>query len=451
MRASLAHTKKKSGIRILGVSVFALIFLMTPVKAKAAEELGLMGYGSLITLNDAITRALKNQAEMKRAFARLRKEKALYKGSLSEFLPKLSAEFFGAVSTGEKKTVNYLDAGIEQPLFKGGKIIAGKRKQKARVGGEETELEAAKLDVELGIRILYAQVLLEKESTRIAQGQVRELQTAHERMKRLIDKEILPLYELFRVETLLQRSKHALVKHKESYDYLLDVLIETVGIAQGESLSLEPLSDYAELQSNSEYYLEAARKNDPIYRLWDYKVKEKKFERRELQADRFPHINLTARWNRNDDVFVDTNRAMVGAEVKWNIWDFGRLGSKIQAKEHEMEETKWEGEIKVREHEKEIRKLFHDGRALREKVRLAKTLRRERREIYKNEKTRLIAGERGAGELIDSFIALEEAKINQLMAVTDYRILMARLDRKTAFRSLFDEEYSLYEETDYEE
>ena len=436
MELSLDNTQKRKAFSAAGAAMLSAVLLLHPVSAEAAEELSPAGYGALVTLDDAVMRALKNQAEVKRAFSRLSKEQALYKGSLSEFLPKLSAEFFGAVATGEKKTVSYLDAGIEQPLFKGGKILAGKRKQKARVEGEETKLEEVKYDVELGIRILYAEVLLEKESTRIAQGQVKELQAEHERIKRLTDKEVLPLYELFRLESMLQRSKHALVKHKETYDYLLGVLMEAVSLAEGEALRQEPLTDFAELEENSDVYLDTARRYDPVYRIWDLKTKEKQFEKRELQADRFPEINLTARWNRNDDVFVDTNRAMVGAEVKWDIWNFGRLGSKINAKAHEIEETKWEGEIKVREHEKAIRKLFHEGRTLREKIRLAESLVQERQEIYKNEKTRLIAGELGAGELIDSFIAFEEAKIGRLRAITDYRVLMARLDRLTAFKGI---------------
>lgn len=438
MKSGLERANKKSVFRLLGAVLVGTVLCLASAQAQASEELGASGYGTLVTLDDAVMRALKTEAEVKRAFSRLSKEQALYKGSLSEFLPKLSAEFFGAVSTGEKKTVSYLDAGVEQPLFKGGKILAGKRKQKVRVEGEETKLEEVKLDVELGIRILYAEVLLEKESTRIAQGQVKELQTEHERVKRLTDKEVLPLYELFRLESMLQRSKHALVKHKETYDFLLGVLMDAVNLVEGEALSLDPLTDYSELEEGVEAYLETARRHDPVYRIWDLKTKEKQFEKRELQADRFPEINLTARWNRNDDVFVDTNRAMVGAEVKWDIWDFGRLGSKINAKSHEIEETKWEGEIKVREHEKAIKKLFHEGRALREKIRLADALVRERQEIYKNEKTRLIAGELGAGELIDSFIALEEAKIGRLQAITDYRVLTARLDRLTAFRGVTD-------------
>jgi outer membrane protein TolC len=124
----------------------------------------------------------------------------------------------------------------------------------------------------------------------------------------------------------------------------------------------------------------------------------------------------------------------VGIEGKWNIWDFGRLGSKIRAKEQEIEETKWAEDIRIREHEKEIRRLFHEARALRQKIRMTDAFLKENEESYKNEKTRLVTGGKGAGELLDSFIALEEARSAAVQAVAEYRVQIARLERTRAFK-----------------
>ena len=64
---------------------------------------------------------------------------------------------------------------------------------------------------------------------------------------------------------------------------------------------------------------------------------------------------------------------------------------------------------------------------------ICKTLVRECEELYKNEKTKSVAGERGASQLLDSFVALEEARTQNLEAVTECRILFAKLGRKIAF------------------
>ncbi len=129
--------------------------------------------------------------------------------------------------------MSYLDTGIEQPIFQGGKAVAEKQRQSAVYEIEKLRLEEAKLDLELAVRVLYAQVLAEKELTRIAQGEVKELTAECERIKKLSGKEMMPRLEAFKVEAHLESVKHSLVKHKETYDYLLTVLRETVGVGEG--------------------------------------------------------------------------------------------------------------------------------------------------------------------------------------------------------------------------
>ncbi|OGW81633.1 MAG: hypothetical protein A3G33_08245 [Omnitrophica bacterium RIFCSPLOWO2_12_FULL_44_17] len=437
MNKSFSALSRKSGKlrlqRIAGTLLVISVLFTYSMKAAMADTLTPDQFGSLLTLNEAVTRALKTAQEVKCALARLHKEESLYKGVVAEFFPKLNGEVFSAFATGDKQFVGFLDAGIEQPIFQGGKIIAEKRKQKTVVGREQIKLEQAKLDVELVVRILYVRVLEEKELIRIAQAEVKELSVEYDRIKKLVFEEKLTRSAFFRIQTLFQGAKHNLVKHKERYDYLFEVLKETVGISEGESLDIEPAGDFPEIPDSVSAYLTASREHDPLYKLKDLRVEEKQFEKRALQADRFPHLSVAAKWNRLDDVFADTNRAMLGLVGKWDIWDFGRLGSKIKAKSDEIEETKWEGDLLVREHERQLRETFHDARAMREKIRSVEAVVEERQEIYKNEKTKLITGENGSAELIDSFQALEEAKIEKLETVSDYRVLLANLERKTGF------------------
>jgi outer membrane protein TolC len=207
-----------------------------------------------------------------------------------------------------------------------------------------------------------------------------------------------------------------------------------VGIGEGEVLELQTYGSIQEVESGLESFLGASRETDPVYKEGSLMILAKQQEKRSLQAERFPQLSLSTRWNSVRDVYVDTNRVIVGIEGKWNIWDFGRLGSKIRAKEQEIEETKWAEDIRIREHEKEIRRLFHEARALRQKIRMTDAFLKENEENYKNEKTRLVTGGKGAGELLDSFIALEEARSAAVQAVAEYRVQLARLERTRAFK-----------------
>ena len=425
--------------------------LAASFSAYAAESVVLRPSGAFLSIDEAVTNALKDSSEIKRALARLGKEAALYKGTLAEFFPKLKADVQAGAATGDRTFLSYLDTGIEQPIFQGGKAVAEKKRQSAVFEIEKLRLEEVKLDLELAVRVLYAQVLAEKELTRIAQGEVKELTAECERIKKLSGKEMLPGLEAFKVEAHLESVKHSLVKHKETYDYLLTVLRETVGIGEGEVLELQPYGTIQEVESGLESFLGASRETDPVYKEGSLKILAKQQEKRSLQAERFPKLSLSTRWNSVRDVYVDTNRVIVGIEGKWNIWDFGRLGSKIRAKEQEIEETKWAEDIRIREHEKEIRRLFHEARSLRQKIRMTDAFLKENEENYKNEKTRLVTGGKGAGELLGSFIALEEARSASIQAVAEYRIQMARLERTRAFKSAAIETLPEKSITDLEE
>ena len=407
--------------------------LMAARTGLAVPEVPRENFGSLLTLEQAISKTLQEDAKVKVAIERLEKEKALYKGAQAEFFPKFGTEFFGAVATGQSKTVDYFDAFLEQPIFEGGKAVFNKKKQKVRVENEALRFEEAKLDLNLYVRILYAQVLEEKELTRIAQGEVKELSGASCRASVLFQKEIITRGDVMGVETLLQKAKTDLVTRKESYDYFLALLTETVALGAGESLELEPLSKIPELSEDAGIYLEMSRKSDPLYKRTGLEIQEKEFEKKMLSSERWPTVSLVAKWDLDRDIYVNADRVMAGVTGKWNIWDFGRLNAQVHAKKHEIEAKKWEGVIEIRDHENEIRRIFHEIRAAREKIRLSEALLLEREELYKNEKTKSVAGERGASQLLDSFVALEEARTQNLEAVTECRILFAKLGRKIAF------------------
>jgi hypothetical protein len=76
---------------------------------------------------------------------------------------------------------------------------------------------------------------------------------------------------------------------------------------------------------------------------------------------------------------------------------------------------------------------------------------KENEESYKNEKTRLVTGGKGAGELLDSFIALEEARAAAVQAIAEYRIQMARLERTRDFKPAAPEMPSEKSSLDLEE
>lgn len=394
----------------------------------------LRGSTLFLSLTEAISITKDNHAKVKRALERLLKEEALYEGKRAEFFPKIKTEVYGAFASGDETFLRYSDLAIEQPLFQGGKLRAEKNKQRVRVESKEHKLAEVKLDVELAIRVLYAQILREKELLFFSKRAIQELSEHHARIKKLVEHELISRYALQKVESLLYKGRHSLISHKEIFLYKFKALEEIVELKEGETLELELLRRVPELAPNISYYLEANREYDPDYKVRELTVKEKEFEKKALQAKRWPELNVSARGNSYRDVFVDSNRVMLGITGRWDIFDFGRIKSEIKAKSHEIEEAKWDAEISSKETEREIYFLYHSARIAEKGIWAHEALVREKKEAYKNDKARLLVGEMSQRDILDTFLSLESAKKDLIQARTEYWILLARLGHKTGFK-----------------
>ncbi len=404
------------------------VFLLSGVNSYAGTaELSLQDFGRVTSIDDAISRTIDSSAQVKSAIARLEKEKSLYRGSRAEFFPKLGTEIFAAGATGQKSTVSYFQTTLEQPLFQGGKLFYGKKKQKVRVEAEEIRLQQEKLDLALEVKLIYASALNEKELLRISQNEVREISRSQACFKALYENMIVSAAEINRINSMLASAKEKTVRHKENYDYLMSVLKQVMDIDDSEIIELQPVSELPAIEDSVMEYLDAYRKTNAAYKLTELAVKEKEFEKKIIQADRYPQISLAVKWDVYNDTFVGNNRAMAGIIGKWDIWDFGRVGSKVSAKTHEIEEVKWASRAKILEEEREIYRLFHDARAIRGKIQMFDVQIVELQEYYKNEKVRLIAGQKADAEILDSFLSLENMRISQIEAITDYRAILYKL------------------------
>ncbi|MBI4397807.1 MAG: TolC family protein [Candidatus Omnitrophica bacterium] len=386
-------------------------------------------FGELLTLEEALERSLHGHFGMKGAVARFRKERAILYARRAEFFPKLHAEYYGAFSSNGLKPVGYADLVLEQPLFQGGKSVQEVKRQKARLQINKQKINESRFDIELEIRLIYIQLLREKELIRLAQNQEREISVEKKKFKELVQGGFFAAPKLMHIKTLYEKAKVELVKHKENYDYLVFILKDMTGLTDKETLEIEPRDETLEFSEDVQFYIDRARENDPMYRIKSLEIKEKEFEKKSLEANRWPTLSLTVKGNVLKDEYVDTRRVLAGVEGKWNIFDFGRLGGEIKAKQYETEEIEWEGKLEVQKKERMIRELFHEAKTLKEMVRLRLMEEKEAGAIYKNKRIRIIAGEEAMSSLVDSYIALQEKRMAKIDAVSQLQITLLYLDR----------------------
>jgi len=399
--------------------------------AADAGELPLDRFGRLVTIEEAIDRTVESDAAVRRALVRLQGEKAKLDLKQAQFFPEVKGDTFAGFASGESGRLAFLNVRIEQPLFEGGRRLYEKRKQAVRLQMSESELAITKLNLALEVRLIYSKLLHEKEMVRLIQDVRNQVSVSYEKAKTLFDQALITRAQLIEAEVLNEKTKQALLLHKEKQDYLQEVLSRALGMGPGEALELEPLGELPRLHEAIDDYLRGAH-DDPAYRLQDLRVREKELEKKALGAKRWPSLMLTGGWEVNRDVYVDFNRAVIGLKGSWNIWDFGRLHAQMKAAESEIEEAKWQRIIQAREKEKRVRELFHEARIARGDIALREKFLASRSEDYKNLKTKQIAGETDEKDALSGFLDLESAREAMLEAVTQFRVLAAKLERESA-------------------
>jgi len=87
-----------------------------------------------------------------------------------------------------------------------------------------------------------------------------------------------------------------------------------------------------------------------------------------------------------------------------------------------------EGQIQTGALENKMRKLVSELKVTSGKIELAKSIMKEKKEHYQNQKTRFITDEVSENEVFSSFINMTQSEINVSEALTDYWILWATLE-----------------------
>lgn len=410
------------------ILVIALL-LAHPFSGFAAPEF--VTGGTQLSLEESLSRALKDSAQVKRAQARLEKEEALLKAIKREAFPRLKTELYTAAVNQDRRGVIFWTSEIRLPLFEGGRRVHEKQRRDLQVQEEKLHLEEARREVVYQVKAIYIALLKERELTRLAQEWVRESERLYFAMKELYQKELITREEQFQWEALYKTAQHELLKHKEAMDYGEVLIRELAGVGEGERLGLEPLGEVSPREHNFEILLDAMRKENPVYEISKLRVKQKEEEKKVLRSERFPKLGLSTRFNMARDTFVDQNRFELGVVGSWNIWDFGVLGSELEAKEAEVKEATEEGRILTQALEHEARKLMGDLKVSWGRVEAARSLLQEKKESYQNEKTRLITGEKGEAEIFNAFVTLAQIQMSAVEALTEYRLLEAELEKLT--------------------
>lgn len=414
---------------------FVILLLFLGAKGSfAGAERSVYGVRRL-SLDEVLSRLLQDHTSIRKALIGVAKAQELKKAAAAAAFPEITADAYSAFATGETKGLVYSDVTLRLPLFSGGKYREERKLKDEEIEIQKLRVEEARLLLALEVRKMYYGLLEEKELIRLTRDLRSKLREYTGSMRSLFEKEAITKLELLGAESLLARSEHSLLEHKEKSHFWLSVLKQLLDLNEDERIEFLPVIGLPEPPSLSAGEMDSVLIQSPSLRMGEQTIRVRMHEEKMLKASRWPEISFSSRYNRDRDVFVDTNRFMVGLEARMALWDFGSKSHEIRAKAYEVEEARLALNLEVERKEQEIRRLLAEMRTLHEEIRLRKAEMIEHREAYRNDKAALTAGEKGTTGALGATLNLYGAEERYLKALTAYRVRYAEFLYETGISS----------------
>lgn len=361
--------------------IYIFILLLLPVAATAQEV--------TLTLEKCKDMALQNDPSVRNAHLDVLAAGAQKQEAFSEYFPKVSLNAFGFWSLspllevgikdiiGENELSEVLGALIEsasqqydfspiykalktgyvaslsavQPLYAGGRVVAGNKLASLGVEAARLKQEIALRDNEASVESEYWQVvsLEEKLSTVTVLSQL--LDTLHKDLSSAVQAGLAVQTDLMQLELKQSELKSGMVQLKGGIRLAKMNLLNSIGqdycFLPANADSLKPFIDdivfadrLDDLLPPQEYYIpeEQLAEGMSENQLLDLSVKAKKMEKRMALGEALPTVGVGASYNYSRTINERAN-GTVFAIVQIPISDWGKVSRRVQRMDYQMQKA----------------------------------------------------------------------------------------------------------------
>lgn len=416
-----------------------------PPSASAAE---VVAAPSDYDLKRCIETALLHNYEINRARERVRQQRGVVVTARASLLPEVRIESnFRHVSSQRLPTFQgqtfgtqenwVVDLIVEQTLYAGGRNAANYARQKMLADAAIEELRVIINDVLLGVRERYLGVLLSRAQV-IVQGQNIELLEAELRSERdRLAAGTVSNFNVLRAEVALSNARPAYIRAVNDATLALEELSRILGRAEsGESLSVSGELTFTAKSVDLLTALNSAKDLRPELRRLRALLKASDYGVELSRADYRPLLTIYGGYGADKSNFAASSREeqhgwQAGARASWKIFDsFATAGrvAEAEAARNEAQLALGQGEHNV---DVEVRRAYYSYRNAIDLVAASRKVVDQAVESLRLAKARFDAGTATQLDVLDSQVALTQARTNEVQALHDANLVAARLEKAT--------------------
>ena len=327
-----------------------------------------------------------------------------------------------------------------QPLFAGGKLRSAARASRltkeAALANYQTLVATTLLDV----RVAYDDVLLASEQIAVQEASIKLLEQELADTRRRFDAGTVPRFNVLRAEVELANSKPRLIRARNALRIGRNNLAVLLGfnVPRGadQDIPLQTADKLAAVPSDVglQDALGKAIAQRPELVALRTAGKLRDEEVIQARAEYFPELSAVAGYgwqskNFNRDLSSPLDGWNVGAQLSWNFWDAGLTKGKVEAAKARRSKAQIDIDDTARRIELEVRTAHSNLIEAREVLESQSKVIEQAEEALRLSVARSDAGTGTQLDVLSAQTALTEARNTYSVALRDFSVARARLDR----------------------
>ena len=437
-----------------GLMAASLLFsVVKPTRDARATELP-----ESMTLQDCLDLALKQNPSILKAQQEIRRTQGVIVETRAPAVPQITASGNGeiidshAIDAYPIPGVNTVTRNQEEPwsaqvqisqlVYQGGRVSAALRAAKLSDQIAVLGFQKAVADTILDVRKAFYQILLNKALVDVREQSVTLLKQQLLDAQSRYDVGAVPRFNVLRAEVELANARPPLIRAQNDLRISKESLVKLLAID-----SATQTNDFTPINFDGKLVYE--------HRAWDLSaaLRQGLDHRPELlQAERQigvakanvkvafsgykPNASVFGNYGWHDSVFTnaldDTREGWtVGASVSWALFDGMLTRGKVTEARAQLEEANLDYADTRRQIELEVRQAYSDYLQTLELIEAQKKTVEEAEESLRLAEARFRAGTGTQLDVLSAQTALSDARSNEVLALHDYNVAIATLERVT--------------------
>jgi TolC family type I secretion outer membrane protein len=388
-----------------------------------------------LTLDESIRLALANNPAIKVAEADKEKAAWVVKEAKAGKAPTLSLGHTSerVHSDETDRTNNNFEntVSLSLPLYTGGKAESAIEQAKLNNDSAALGLEDTKQQIRLDATSAYYTVLQASNMVKLSQESVDRLNAHVQNVQAKYQVGTVAKTDVLRSEVEAADAEQSLIKAENSYELSIASLNDVIGMPLDTQITVKDQLKYEQVSLTLEQAIQQALVNRPDLAQAELSVAVAEEGVKGARSGYRPTIGLSASEGWDDTSFpgTDNNTWSVGVKASWNIFDSGLTNSQVKQSQASLEKTRQQRQQAKDAAQLEVRQAYLNLKEAEKRIATSQVTVIKAEEDYKIAQVRYTSGVGTNLDVIDSQVALTQAKTNYVQSLYDYNTSRAKLEK----------------------